>query len=338
MSDKYYPLYTNMSVEEQLATNLQYWGIDSDGELSNEFSVLGGYFNDSQNYLNPGAYAKISNLFENDQFVNDLETLMDYKVNGYYGTEEEQSTKDFAVGYVKGGAELAEVYAEDYVMIPVSSPRLTDDDLYSDMFAVSTQTTSVSRSMEILTHLNTNQEFRNLIQYGIEGEHYDIVDSGVKNAAGETYKLVERRSDSVYMMDPEKTGNTSLVYPLNSDDAIANISEYMAQQNLAAKISLRLGFEHDYGGFKVDMDSLKAVRELSAQILADYKACDTMDEFYDFLYEATDKVADSEDVQLHIDADHGMNEEGTEEAACDGKCGSLNCVYQNWLKQYKVIS
>ena len=38
----------------------------------------------------------------------------------------------FAVGHVKGGAELAEEYAENYIMIPVAMPELETEDLYEN--------------------------------------------------------------------------------------------------------------------------------------------------------------------------------------------------------------
>ena len=133
LSKSYYPLYTNLDSIDLLISNLKYWGVDDDGVLSEAFSVLGGYYGNNDDYLDANKYAKIENLFANEQFINDIKTLKQYEFNGYYTPEE---GKDFAVGYVTGGKELVELYGEDYEMIPVAYPRLTEEALYSDLYAV----------------------------------------------------------------------------------------------------------------------------------------------------------------------------------------------------------
>lgn len=332
LTGSYYPLYTNLTQKELLFTNLHFWGVDENGDLSDAFSVLGDYFANTDEYLSYNTYPAIANLFENEQFTADLEALKQYEVNGYYGSENE--TRKFAVGYVQGGAELAELYGEDYIMIPVAAPRLDEEDLYNDMFAVCSYSSSSSRSMKILTYLNTDETFRNLLLYGIEGEHYQYQTTEYEDAMGDSYQVVQRLNED-YMMSAAKTGNVLIAYP--TVDQLPIIHEYAVLQNQDALAKLTLGYTPGYNGFKVDAESLQRVRTLSAEIWADYLACDSMEAFAAFLTEAKAKVAASEDVQKHIDYDHGTTTDGKENA-CDGSCGSLQCSYQAWLKKNKIIS
>ncbi len=337
LTDTYYPLYTDLSVADQLVANLQYWGVDANNNLSDAFSVLGGYYSATDSYMAANAYAPVKNLLETADFTNAMKTLVSYEESGYYGTPEQQATKKFAVGYVSGGAELYEEYGEDYVMVPVVAPTLTEEELFSDMFAVSTYSSGVSRSMEILTYLNTNPEFRNLILYGIEDQHYDMVEVDGVNENGEkvSYSVVRRRNETTYMMDVNKTGNVSLAYATENDKTPL-IRQYMVQQNLDAKIKLSLGLSLDYDGYAVNTQAWQSIKTLSDKVLADYTACTTVAEFEAFLTAAKAEVAANADVKLMLDADHGLDDKN-EENKCDKKCGSFTCVYNEWLKDKKIV-
>ena len=108
------------------------------------------------------------------------------------------------------------------------------EDIYGNMFAVATTTLSVERSMQIITYLNTNTEMRNLLQYGIEGQHY-IFDEN--NAV----KLVEDKSGNKYEMDIYATGNAFLAYPDPSMNA--SIWENGKVQNRDSLVEPLLGFD-----------------------------------------------------------------------------------------------
>ena len=333
LSDTYYPLYTNLESQELLLSNLRYWGVDENGAMVDTFSVLGDYYSKDESYGGKDHNAAVESLFENEQFVADLETLTEYKVGGYYA-DETDADKKFAVGYVKGGAELVETYGEEYEMIPVEYPRLVADDLYSDMFAVCSYSSSTSRSMRILTHLLTDKDFQNLLLYGIEGEHYRLIETELENALGDSYQVVERLNED-YMMAPEKVGNVLLSYPM--EGMLPNIyDKYGVEQNLDAKVQMALGFTADYNGFAIDKAGLQELRTLSEDLLKKYLACDTMEKFDAFVTEAKTAVAESEAIQTHAHFDHGKDDKGNAKA-CDGKCGSLKCSYAAWLKDKKLV-
>ena len=184
-----------------------------------------------------------------------------------------------------------------------------------------------------MKYLNTNEEFRNLILYGIEGEHYDLVEADEKNRLGENYQLVERRNND-YLLKAEQTGNVSIAYPLISD--VVTVRDNMITQNLDANVSLSLGFKPNFDGFVIDATSIQAVRVLSEQIWQQYLACTSLAEFDIFIENAKATVAASADVQKHIDYDHGIDAETKAEAECDGSCGTLGCVYDKWLIEMEI--
>lgn len=342
----YYPLYTNLDSIELLISNLKYWGVDDEGVLSEAFSVLGGYYGNNDDYLDANKYAKLENLFANEQFINDIKVLKGYEFDGYYEAEE---GKDFAVGYVTGGKEIIEKYGEDYELVPVAYPRLTEEELYSDMFGVCSYTSNLGRSMKILTLLNTDQNFRNLILYGIEGVHYQLLNKFVEDEDGEMIPALDKYGENIkyvkrletgetkYLMDVNKTGNTLLAYPLGEENII--YKEYGVLQNQEAKVSLDLGFELSANGFEVDVESLKEVKALSDTLLAELKACKNEAELEAFLISAKARVAASEAVQAHVGCELGETaheKDGTVKGSTD-RCGSLHCCYEGWLKEKDII-
>ena len=337
LAPNYYPIYTPYTSAQLLAnlSNLQYWGVDANGALANDFSVLGGYFNNGDDYLDANKYAKLENLFENEQFLNDLRTIKSYE---QYTHTEPVEGKKFAVGYVTGGKELVETYGEEYELIPVGCPRLTEDQLYSDMFAVCSYTSNVGRSMKILTLLNTDVNFRNLILYGIEGEHYQLVDTGIDDENGEDIMAVERFEigEKNYMMDVNKTGNTFIAYPTVTESA--TLKAHGIVQNQEARISLSLGFALNSNGFETDVESLKAVRALSDQILSSYETC-APDGVEAFITASKTLIDASADVKAHLGCQLGetAHEKNGTVSGKEDRCHSLYCCYTAWLKENKII-
>ena len=365
LSAEYYPLSTNLDSIELLMTNLKYWGVDDDGLLSEAFSVIGGYYGNNDDYLSPNKYAKLENLFANEQFINDIKVLKSYEFEGYYNAEE---GKDFAVGYMTGGKELVEQYGDEYEMIPVAYPRLSEEEIYSDMYAVCSYTANVGRSMKVLTLLNTDVTFRNLLLYGIEGVHYQlhtptytdpedptkVVPYLDKYGSPISYVTRFEIGEEKYSMDVNKTGNTMLAYPVFDESDKELIDLYLKQeavtttkqgygiiQNQEAKVSLDLGFALDANGYEVDVESLKEVKALSAEILAGIKACTSAEELDAYLTAAAKRVAESEAVQNNIacSLEEGKTHEkdGTVKDDATVRCGSLYCCYMEWLRSKEII-
>ncbi len=264
----YTPLYFD---EEKLdyvdlaSDGIYYWGVDENGNLSTEFSVLSSVIQDGAKYGDKTSYLldSMSNTVNQSRFSSQLDVINTYKKNNYFGTAEQLEKGEIAMAYVKGGAEIPDEYSELYEAVIVNYPTIETDDLYANMFAVTGYTTSLSRSMEILTYLNTNEEFRNLILYGIEGENYELVDSDYEDSDGNPYKVVKMLNDS-YQMDINKTGNTLIAYSKEGENPV--LKEYIKKQNLQYTVSLTMGFTLSYNDNIVNSDALETLRDISLQV------------------------------------------------------------------------
>ena len=294
----YLPLYSSTGELDLL--DITYYGVNSEGKLTYDFSVMGGRCDPSWKYLTANNFYDFHNIFTSTEFKSQMRVLTEYRLNGYYGTEAD-ADKPFAIGYVKGSADIEEKYGEDYELIVLSKPKMSTDQLYAHGFAVSSfnKSDQITRCMDVVTYLNTNEDFRNLILYGIEDDNYEIVE---KEVNGVTYKTVNRLNNS-YMMDVNKTGNVILAYP--TVDELPNIREYQKIQNRDTSVMLDLGFvldmddpddkegekeendDHDY----INVVAMGKVAELSAQLKSEMLAVESLEELDAFFTYAENKVA-----------------------------------------------
>ena len=188
---------------------LRFWS--SDGR----YSILATMVLDDQD---PTAKLNLRNIFALKAYVNTTIMMKQLKERGYIGTNPD--ALDFGVGVVKGTAKDLVKYGvkfdaegnvlsdeSKYYVNVLSKPRATTDDVYEALFAVSTYTKDVRRSMEIVQLLNTDSTFRTILQYGVEGVHWQI---DPESPADDPYiKLL--RND--YNMKLVETGNEFITYP-----------------------------------------------------------------------------------------------------------------------------
>ena len=303
--------------EECLAQLAYYWNVDpEDYSIStDEFSIFGTpLFN-----LQPSRGSNVvgvQSLLENEEFVKNylaineyrLETMYRFKKNPdgtysedvgegkeivYFRNEEnkDQEYATYGVKFVKGTLEVLNAkgnYVDpktgvEYYVVPVAYPTATAEDIYGNMFAVSKNTLSVERSMQIITYLNTNTEMRNLLQYGIQGQHYTVTDGVVSR--------IEDKAGNTYQMDIYATGNAFLAHLESGMNA--SIWENGKKQNRDSLVEPMLGFNlAEYAqsatqfGIPVTVSAIKSYKttfrsELSKEtfandeVLSDWlKACD----------------------------------------------------------------
>lgn len=346
--DTYVPLWSGTG--ELDVANIGYVGVDFDANgnpyYTNEFSLIGGTTINPVNGL-PKVYAAenefipYDNVIISNDFKDQLKTLVTYKENGYYAAEDE-ADKPFAVGYIKGTPVDALQYADDYEIVVVEKPRMTTANAYDHTFAVSSDTSSVARSMKIITYLNTNETFRNLILYGIEGEDYEIVEQTAKNLDGvdTVYKTVRKLHDD-YDMALEKTGNIMIAYPLESE--LPNIREYQKLQNSEALTALDFGFTYNISDTLLNEDALVEARKFTDQIYAELLALDTVEEFNRFYNGGMDGDKQVEPIisrifgnpYVKMTLNHEYTEGNKDYISTSEKIGegsSLAYVYFSWLE------
>ncbi|MBQ8257977.1 MAG: hypothetical protein IJY97_00295 [Clostridia bacterium] len=206
-----------------------------------------------------------NNVFKNAEYTEQIRTIQKYKDANYVVSESTNPT-NYAIRMIKGNASLEAVYGEEYELNVLEYPEVGYEEVFSNMFAVSSYTRSLSRSMQIITYLNTNSDLRNVLQYGVEGVHYIIND--------ETGKL-ERTRNCDYFMNIESTGNVFMAYP--EEDMDLDVWEWGKKQNLDVKPFLSLGFdfanriavpedEDPESYYLLNIDNVNKINELSADI------------------------------------------------------------------------
>lgn len=250
--------------EECLALLAYYWNIDpADYSIdSDEFSIFGTLTAGTNPNRGENAVT-VDSLFANEEFVENFLKLNKYRFDypEFFRSEAnaDKVYDDCAIKFMKGDLSVLTIqndsyyyYDEDgtcYYVVPVVYPTASDSDIYSDMFAVSSTTEDVDRAMEIITYINTNKEFRNILQYGVKDQHYTIENG--------TVTILKDKKGNSYEMDIYATGNAFLAYP--TPTMHESIWENGKTQNRQSLVAPLLGF--DLGGYAATMSQFGVTPE-----------------------------------------------------------------------------
>lgn len=233
-----------------------------------KFSVLGSVYNkDFQALTADPNYFAFTNLLNDTSFRNQLIALKTIELGGYLG--EKGSANEFGVGIVKGIGKEIEKFRDKYYIVTLENPVATEKDLFGSMFAVSSFTSSDNRNaaMEIVTLLNTDVNFRNLLQYGIKGTNYEVNDDD----------CAERLPDNLYMMDVYKTGNMFIAYPDADKGMDQKTWEYAKTQDLDVRSNPTLSFTVSWED-SPSRDCIDLVNTATDAFLKALEACKTVEE------------------------------------------------------------
>lgn len=176
--------------------NMTYWSEDG------EWSILASQIlnTNTNSTKNPP-----KSIFSISTYVNTLGMMKKMDALGYMGDGVIDDGEKFAVGVITSDPLEIKNYEEDYYVYSYKKPLFTDEDIFGSMYAVSAYSKSLTRSMEILTYLNTSTELKTVFQYGAEGIHWEYVDADTK----EEIRIL---SDD-YQMRMVDTGNVYMTYP-----------------------------------------------------------------------------------------------------------------------------
>ncbi len=228
-------LPVDATYEDCLKMLAHYWNIDpTTYDMLEGFSIFGYHYTDLEELSRGSVVMGYQSLFSNEEFAKDFLALNRFRLGGYFG-DAEASNKQAAVKFVKGDTNTIKQYKDDYYTVVVEYPTASVADVYSNMFGVYARSESVSRSMEVITYLNTNAEFRNILQYGKAGVHYELI----KQDDGSF--IVERDKYNHYIMDIYATGNAFIAYP--EPDMSQDIWENGKLQNRVSLVEPLLGFD-----------------------------------------------------------------------------------------------
>ncbi len=221
-----------------------YWSIDPNtyDAQENTFSFLGYRYTDVASLSQGKTVLSFDSLFADDVFNENFIKLNEFKYDGGYFDENAEFAADkpldkkVAIQFVTGDLSKYEEYSENYYPVIVKYPSVDVEMVYENMFGVYTNSVDAARSMEIITYLNTNVDFRNILQYGIEGVHYEVVDE-------DGTKIAKPLTED-YVMDVFKTGNAFITYPLYNEAKVGyDVWEIGKQQNRQALVEPLLNFD-----------------------------------------------------------------------------------------------
>lgn len=257
-------------------------------------------------------------LIRDKSWKKHITIMKELDENNWLGSETPTADDNFAVAIVKGEWSDVEAFEENYYVKVLQNPQGTTENMYNGMFAVSTYTKNLARSMEILTYLNTRSDLRNLFAYGIEDVHYELDEDGVVKVLSDDYN-----------MKLEYTGNTFIAYPPEGSNA--DVWEDAKAHNLDLVMSPWFGF--DYDEEQLDADVVKGVKSFSDRF---YNQLDSvsLEELEDWLDDKSSDAKKDDSIsafiatEVEVDEDDDKKDDKDEDAVEILPMGKL---YADWF-------
>lgn len=214
--------------------------------------------------------AKPSAIFDDASYVSFMKLLKKY------GSTAGES--EVAVSYFTGTKADAAAKENDYYMIQVGAPEITGEEIFSSVFAVTDYSANYSRAKEIVFTLQSDEEIRTLLQYGIKGEDYEIED-------GVLEMMKNNSGDYAYKMNPLYTGNGYITYA--GEGVPMSYWEEVKTVNYEAKTNAYIGMENFFNKYADKATVLTNVSVLNTlnNTVKDQIANMTAEEFEAFITE-----------------------------------------------------
>lgn len=277
-ADKIYPIYSETGTLD--LNMLHYWSYNADSanetyiQTPATFSLFGGFYKAD---AVQGTLVNATNLLANNIYSTYLQRKLYYEKTADYITTDFSKVVDeeVAMCVVKGDySKREELEKAGYTVLVAEQPRVTDEDVFTSMFAVGANTRDESRAMEIITYLNTNAEMRNILQYGLQDKNYEL--KTFTDKSGKEYVWAEMLEGNKYVMDITKTGNMFIAYP-NAKETNVEQGKYGVtaweigkNQNLDAKAYPTVGlyfntqeYKENKSGFKVNDKNVRVLNAVS---------------------------------------------------------------------------
>ncbi len=323
-----------------------YYSYDTEAE----FSILGAMMKDAATRTRGSINLGFNALFTNSEYHELFATLKNYEYEEYYGEVKEGQRA--AVSFMKGDSRIKQTYEKDgvyvgedgkeYYVVVAEYPEATEEELYGNMFAVYANSSHLARAMKVITYLNTNSELRNLLQYGIENQHYELNEDG-------TVKLLSNEKFGIYRMDLEKTGNCFIATP--TEELGADAWTYAKMQNNDSLINPLLGFDFNQAtadsDYALDVVLIDHIKALNAETLALINECATKEDLMSLMSDTTDGLvrkhaSSAGDVKLNKATNPTYDPEmplgpDVQDQTPDASGSSPYAVYQTWLTTYGYL-
>jgi putative aldouronate transport system substrate-binding protein len=231
-----------------------------------------------------------------------------------YGTV--ASNSEVAVSYFTGTKADAAAKESDYYMIQVAAPEITAEQVFSSVFAVTDYSANYARAKELVFTLQTDEEIRTLLQYGIKGEDYEIND-------GVLEMIKDNDDEYAYKMNPLYTGNGYITYA--GEGIPMSYWEDVKAVNYVAKTNPYIGMETFFNKYADKADTLanvNALKALSDSVKAKITEMDA-EEFEEFIAEWNNSATENALVKSIKDS-----------AAYTKSLAKLGDLYNKYAEEY----
>ena len=315
-----------------------YYFYDKDAD----FSILGTMMKNPADRTRGSVNLGFNALFTDTEYHDLFAALKNYEYQEFYGEVKEGQRA--AVSFMKGDSRVKQTYEDngvyvgedgrEYYVVVAEYPEATEEELYGNMFAVYDKSQYQDRAMKVITYLNTNPELRNLLQYGIQGQHYEFNEDG-------TVKLIRNEKCGIYSMDIEKTGNCFIAYPTEEMGADAWV--YAKQQNNDSLVNPLLGFDFNQAiadsDYAIDTDLIDEIKRLNAETLEQIEECSNKEELMSLMNDSMVGLMVKHDPTKTTNKllEKAINPEYDPDEAKDSAGHSPYAVYYTWLTDYGYL-
>lgn len=160
----------------------------------------------------------VKNVFETERMKSTLDTMRKYYLAGYINKDAATASNDKSIKrfVTKGdGQPYAELtwgkdLGYEVVATQIMDTQITNASARGALTAINKNSEHPEKAMELLNLINTDQELRNMLNYGIEGVHWEKVEPTQEEkdaAAGKDYIY-----DYKAKLNPEKQKDYSAPY------------------------------------------------------------------------------------------------------------------------------
>jgi len=170
-----------------------------------------------------------SAVFENKDYTSFMSLYKKYNAAND-GTSKVAVTYDYLL-------PMETENSDDYYYIQTETPVMNYENIFESIFAVTSYAAEYDRAVEILYNLQTDEEIRTLLQYGIKGEDYQLED-------GVLEMIKNNKGEYAYKMNSLYTGNGYLTYPAEGVEMDA--WEYVKDINYDSIVNPYATFERLY--------------------------------------------------------------------------------------------
>ena len=176
-------------------------------------------------------------------------------------TSEENESNDVAnnkyaaiLGTIKPGGEgdMKLKTGKDYVSAVVGEAEITSGATVVTMLGISSTCPDPDKAMQLINLLHTDKELYNMLLFGIEGEHYEVVSKDP-----EVVKVVEDSKFSMSATNAWTFGNQFNAF--YRDDQTVGAWEESDKLNRSMKVSTYYGFTFDNANVKNEVAKVAAV-------------------------------------------------------------------------------